>query len=410
MSTRTTNPEGNSPSLWNILDRTLSARKGRIIAIVILFFAGLLGIYARLRGLHIVTSDMRAASFPWYQIIKSRGGFAALADTTFSNNTAPYLYILTLATYFPHLSPVVAIKIPCLVFDLVCALTVYWIVRVFQSRLISVLVAMLVFLLPTVWVNSAWWGETDSIFTAFLLLCILFVLKKQPWLAMVMYTIAFTFKLQSIFLAPLILLLFISKIFPWKTLLIVPVAFIGMMLPVLLLGQPLVNTISVYFTQIAYYDQLTLNAPNFFAFFPSRMTYLGILGFIITGVVVAIFLWWGWRKRHIITQKRIIELAMLSLLVVPFFLPRMHERYFYPAALFAFVLVIAHPRLIVIPFVLQVTTFLSYFPYLIGKQIVPLWFLAIINLVVIIVLVAYWLIRNNAPTDQKMIAFDSKQA
>lgn len=354
---------------------------------------------------------MKEFLLPWYNTILQHGGFAALRDTSFSNYTPPYLYLLALATYFPAIPSVIAIKIFSIIFDGLSLFAVYFLARCFLGRRSSWLVALITCLLPTVWVDSAWWGQCDSIFTAFLLLTLLFILKQRPWLAVAFFTIAFTFKFQAIFMAPFLLLMFLTRKIPWKTLFIVPIVFLVMMLPIFIAGQPILNSLTIYLRQTDSYQLLTKNAPSLFAFVSNNSSpQLGWIGFFMAGVGVVVYAWLGWKQRIELTQERVVELAMISVLVLPFLLPRMHERYFYPAAMFSILLICARPRLLVIPFALQLTTLLSYFPFLYGKEVAPLWLLAFINLGIIVVLIFYWQTQNRSPKTAKLIGFDSKTA
>jgi Gpi18-like mannosyltransferase len=392
-------------------EQYLSSKKGIVVFYILFFGLLVLSIYARWRGLSLVGQDMKEFLLPWYNTILQHGGFEALRDTSFSNYTPPYLYLLTLATYFPAIPNVIAIKIFSIVFDVLCTVAVYFIARCFLGRRSSWLVALIALLLPTVWVDSAWWGQCDSIFAAFLLLTLLFILKQKPWLAIAMFTIAFTFKFQAIFLAPFILLMFLARKIPWKTLIVVPIVFFIMMLPTFIARQPMLNSLTIYIRQTDSYQLLTKNAPSLFAFFSNNSSpQLGWIGFFLTGVGTLVYLWLGWKQRDQLTRARMVELAMISLMVLPFLLPRMHERYFYAAALFSIPLICARPRLLVVPFVLQLTTLLSYFPYLYAKDLVPLWVLAAINLGVIVALIFYWQTKNRALKTSKLIGFDSKTA
>jgi Gpi18-like mannosyltransferase len=390
----------------NRMEKYLSSKTGKVIFPIALASLFGLSLWVRFQGLNIISLDMKDFLFPWFDTLAKQGGFIALKDTTFSNYSPPYLYLLSLATYFPVIPKIIAIKSFSLFFDFICAYTAYKIARVFQGKTISWVIFIAVLLAPSVWVNSAWWGQCDSIFTAFLLLSILFLLKEKPIWAMVMFSIAFCFKFQAIFLAPFILLMFISRRIPWKWLILPFVIYSLIMLPAALFGQPVLSLLTVYLRQTDSYRLLTMSAPSIFAFFPdNRMIQFEIVGFILAALAVIIYLWLGGRQRKALTNERAMELAMISLVVLPFLLPRMHERYFYPAALFAIPLVCARPRLMLVPFVLQFTTLLSYLPFLTGKIVLPLWVLAAINLAVIIALVVYWLRKNQQMAIQNPDSF-----
>jgi Gpi18-like mannosyltransferase len=390
----------------NRMEKYLSSKSGRVIFPIALALLFGLAVWVRWQGLNTTNSDLKDFFFPWYDTIVQRGGFAALRDTSFSNYSPPYLYLITITTYLPVIPKIIAIKSFPLLFDILCAFATYKIARIFQGKPVAWIAFFAALLAPSVWVNSAWWGQCDSIFTAFLLLSILFLLKENPLWAMVFFSIAFSFKIQAIFLSPFILLMFITRRILWKWLFVPVGVYALMMLPALIAGQPVISLLTVYLRQSESYSLLTKNAPSLFAFFPDNgLSMLGLIGLILAGVGTMVYLWLGWRQRTHLTQKRMIELAMISLLVLPFLLPRMHERYFYPAALFAIPLVFAHPRLLVVPFVLQLTTLLSYMPFLTGKDVLPLWVLAVINLAVIITLVVYWLSKNRQMAVQNPDSF-----
>ncbi len=69
-------------------------------------------------------------------------------------------------------------------------------------------------LAPVMILNSSFWGQADSIYTAALLACLYFLLLRRNWLAFLSFGIAFAFKLQAIFLAPLLVILWFKQTYP----------------------------------------------------------------------------------------------------------------------------------------------------------------------------------------------------
>src|SRR5690349_9337179 len=74
-----------------------------------------------------VSGDYTAALSPWYDFIRSHGGFAAF-KYSFATYNPPYLYLLALATFLP-LSKMVAIKLVSVLGDLLLAYFAYLILR-----------------------------------------------------------------------------------------------------------------------------------------------------------------------------------------------------------------------------------------------------------------------------------------
>jgi Gpi18-like mannosyltransferase len=91
------------------------------------------------------------------------------------------------------------------------------------------------------------------------------------------------------------------------------------------------------------------------------------------------------RKRRI-GNGEILLLATLSVFLVPFFLPSMHERYFYPADIFSILLVFYYPELFLVPIFSQLSSFFTYQPFLTDKYVFPLSVLSFLNLASIVFL------------------------
>jgi Gpi18-like mannosyltransferase len=68
---------------------------------------------------------------------------------------------------------------------------------------------------------------------------------------------------------------------------------------------------------------------------------------------------------------------MLSLLLVPFFLPKMHERYFYPADVLSVAYAFFFPEQFFIPIGMILISLFAYQPFLFGRIVVPVEILAV---------------------------------
>jgi Gpi18-like mannosyltransferase len=71
-------------------------------------------------------------------------------------------------------------------------------------------------------------------------------------------------------------------------------------------------------------------------------------------------------------------LALLSLLLVPYTLPRMHDRYFFPADVLSLAYVAYFPAFFAIPVIVNLSSLFPYITYLFGQEVVPLSLLAIV--------------------------------
>ena len=86
-----------------------------------------------------------------------------------------------------------------------------------------------------------------------------------------------------------------------------------------------------------------------------------------TLMALAAPLWIAWRYRQSRfapdKYERLLLLFTLSQLLVPFLLPRMHERYFFAGDVFAALLLSIRPRLLVVVAMLQTVALLTYQQY-----------------------------------------------
>lgn len=330
-------------------------------------------------GLVVVALAVRAAFFKyqtgdytsyfhtWYEFIRQHGGFRALRYD-FANYNEPYLYLLALATYVP-VPALVAIKAIPVAFDLLLGYFTYRVVRLrYPDGWLPMVAAAVTLLLPTVVVNSSWWGQVDATYASLCLGGVYFVLRRRGLLACTFFGLALAFKLQAIFIFPVLGLLVLRRSVRWRDLLMVPAAFVAMDVPAFLLGASLHTLWSTYTGQVGLYQELTLNAPNVYQYLGvTSSSALRLAGIAVTGVVVAALVIWVVWKRVELSPTRVILASAVSALVVPWLLPAMHERYFYLADVFTVVSAFYLPRrLFALPVLEQFASFLSYMPFLLS--------------------------------------------
>ena len=306
----------------------------------------LAGIGLRFAGLKFLSIDMRVFLLDWYDKLTT-GGFAALREP-FYNYTPPYLYLLFFATKTAGFIPkIVGIKLLSICFDFLNAFLIYRILKIrFPQGATALLGASAFLLLPTVLLNSAYWGQSDSIYVFFLLACLFFLMKQQPLPAMVCLGVAFAFKAQATFLAPLIFLLLLKKKIPWFYLGIIPLMYVLMMIPAALTGRPFAELLTIYARQEETYSALTMHAPNLYLIFPRSVhpADVVLLGMIVTLIVALVWVSVYMDKVDEFTPQVILLFALMSAALIPFFLPKMHERYFYLADVTSFLTAFYFPQ------------------------------------------------------------------
>jgi Gpi18-like mannosyltransferase len=335
------------------------------LGIILLF---VLSFFIRYKGLKFISWDLRNSLFPWYEYMKKNGVWESLSQS-FSNYTPPYLYLLGFATLTrSFLNRISAIKLISLVFDLYNAFIIYKILKLQYKRVyIPLLAGALAFLIPTAVLNSSFWAQSDSIYTAFLLTSFFFILRGQPFGCMLAFSLAFAFKLQAVFFLPFLLTLSLQKKLPWKYYLLIPAVYLVMMIPSGLAGRPWLDLLTIYLHQAQNYSDWTLNAASLYVFIPvwvpksASLIFLLVAGGLVTGWMLLTI-----KKIDLTHPTNLIHCALASTALVPFILPHMHDRYFYPAEIFSFVLAFYKPRLWFLPLFFQASALLVYDNYLIG--------------------------------------------
>jgi Gpi18-like mannosyltransferase len=320
----------------------------------------------------------------WYDHLRQNGfqGFR----TRFSDYTPPYLYLLWLATHLP-LPKLYAIKSIGLFCDFALAFVVLLLVSLkYDRRPVRLAAFAAVLFAPTIFFNSALWGQCDAIYTTFLLAALYCLLRHWPGRALLFFSIAFAFKLQALFLLPLFFVLWAKGKLPLKYFLLVPCVYVVLCLPALLAGRPFHELLTIYLEQANTYRRLTSSAPNLYQWLPDNPEIFGRAG-LIFGVTLVGFLCYACLKSDAPWSPRLtVRLALASVLLVPFTLPYMHERYFYTADCIAIVYGFYFPRRFYVPLVVVTISLLSYFPFLFdNRTVIKLPYLALLLAVVLIV-------------------------
>jgi Gpi18-like mannosyltransferase len=325
----------------------------------------------------------------WYNTVKEQG-FSAFGHK-FSDYNPPYLYLLYLiARIFPDSSAVLATKLPSMIADFVSAWFAYRIVRLkYANASIAILAAFAILFAPTIIINSAFWGQFDALYTCSLLATLYFVFTKKYGPAMLMFGLSVSFKAQAVFLFPFLIALLINKMIPWKYYLLIPLVMMLVLIPAWIAGRPLLDLLLIYPSQTGSYKQLTMNAPSVFSLVPSsgRFYIYFYHAALITAVAAGIFFSILVSKSRIkLTPSILIELALITVLMIPFILPKMHERYFYSADVISIIFAFYFPRYLFVPIIMSLISIFSYLPTLFAIEPLPLSLLALGIFVLIVFL------------------------
>jgi Gpi18-like mannosyltransferase len=346
------------------------------IEILIMIFLFSLGLFVRLDLANWISGDYVNFLKPWMQQIVAQGGWPSLGNRI-GDYTPAYMYLLTALSYFPQPNTsdpfLYGIKWISIMFDVLLVFAVYLNAKLWQGHrhpLFPVLIALIVFWLPTIIINGAIWGQIDASYTALSLLALYYLQKEKPFAAALWYGVAISFKLQAIFFLPVFIIIFWfryrSKIF---YILFIPLMYYVIALPTLLAGRSFMDVTLIYVDQTEAYPWLTLNMPNLYQWFPEqRYDDLSGFAFGLFMVTMAISFLGMLLNRVKVTNEHILFLTVWSIMMANFLLPSMHERYLYGADVAVILLVWQKPRYVWMAIVIQAISFFAYTPYIFGME------------------------------------------
>lgn len=288
-----------------------------------------------------ITKDYEDFLSQWYVYFKFNGGFDAIAGSVGDYNV-PYLYFMAAISY-SSVPDLYLIKLFSILWDVVlawgCLRLVRSLVRERQGSFAPPIAFGTALLLPTVVLNGACWGQCDAIYGALAVHAVSLLLEGWNKTSIALMAVAFAFKLQAIFVLPLWGVLWLAGKVKFRELWVFPLTYLLVILPAVVMGKPLIDILNIYFTQMGEYPRLVLNAPSVYQFIPygtqlneERASRLGI---IAAGALVLALLALGLWLRERLNRETAMAAAVVLCIGVPFFLPHMHERYFFLADVFA---------------------------------------------------------------------------
>lgn len=329
--------------------------------------AGLL--IARFAMLGHESRDYQVFLSDWLAQMRDASGWSAL-KMDIGDYNMPYLYLLFALAKLTKFD-LYYIKLFSIVFDLLAA---WFAARLVQRKHPDARTAFAVFAtvlaVPTVLLNSSYWGQCDAVFTALALGGILFGLERKSRCAWLMLALAFSFKLQTIFFVPAFILLAVMRRIRWQDVWVLPVGFFATLVPALIAGKPFADTISIYVKQTDSYPALEWNAPSVFRLFGTNDDFaiFNAVGIFLAGTACTAIFYMLWQRRATLEEGQIIESAFLFALVIPYLLPRMHDRYFFPADLLSVVCFFYDKKRWYLPVTVIGASYGAYYYYLMGAN------------------------------------------
>ncbi len=359
------------------LKRTASLVKWRFWAL-----AAITGVGLVVRAPHISFTSWDYQTFLecWYDAL-AHHGFSSFAHN-FSDYTPPYLYLLYFITKFsfiPGIPKIAAIKSINIVFDLMSAGLSHELVRDRKPDGWAPVGAFAAaFLSPLAVLIGSRWGQCDSVVTALLLAFLLAASREQWTVASLMYGLALSVKLHALFIAPVFLALMIKGAIDFRRACLVPAVYVLTNIPAWLAGRSIRALLGIYVNQTRLYPRLSVNAPNLFEWWGPLPESWGLpVGLVLAGAACVWLAVVASRRVGLRSPALLVLLATASSLIIPFLLPRMHERYFFEACAFSLVLAFFSPRNGWIAAVMQFSTIFACSKALGWGRPIPIGLLAV---------------------------------
>lgn len=354
--------------------------------LLLIIFATVFGCSIRYALRNVVAGDYKMFFEPWVATLREAGGgFQGLsAEFEYVDYTTPYLLILSFISICPFFNTLILMKMVSVFFDFVAAIAVGFIVYEMTDKKQSGYMAYAVMLfVPTIVANGAMWAQCDIIFTSFVMLSLLFMLKDKPRASLIFYGIAFAFKLQTLFIAPLYVLLWVKKKMKIQHFLWLPIMYFIGIIPSWIAGKNLWDLLTVYLFQangeMDIY-KLSHKFPNVYQIIgtDSFLREYADAGIYFTLAVLMVLMYYIAQKNFTFTKDLIIRMGMFFVMVVVFFLPHMHERYGILADVLSVIVAFSNPRKFYVPLIAIGCSFAGYTMYLAQQTVIPLSVYAIL--------------------------------
>ena len=378
----------------SVLTHKISVKKITFTVMDILLFLVLTGFALIMRYAlrNVVAGDYKMFFEPWVATLREAGGGikGLSAEFEYVDYTTPYLTILSFISICPFLNTLLLMKLVSIFFDFVAAFAVMAIVYDRTKNMTyGILGYGALLMVPTVLTNGAMWAQCDIIFTSFVLWSLYFMLKDKPAWSMAFYGIAFAFKLQTLFLAPLYVILWMKGKVKLKHFLFLPLMYVIGMITSLLAGKSFWELISVYFFQAN--GQMDIYAlshkfPNIYQLIgtDSFLFEYADAGIWVTLGALMILMYCFARKQYEMNACLLLRMGMLLTMTVVFFLPHMHERYAILVDVMAIVYVFFDFRKLYIPVLTILCSFAGYTVYLAQNNIIPMYVYTILFLLLML--------------------------
>ena len=279
----------------------------------------------------------------WSEMLRANGLSEFYVSGKFTDYPPGYMYILYLLGFVKDIfgantmSTYVILKLPAIISDILLGICAYKVCQKYGQEKLKYLLFSFFAFNPAAILNSAIWGQVDSVFTLFVVLMLMTLTEGRMILSYFLFGIAIFIKPQALFYAPVLFYGILDNVifndFSWRKFnknLLGGLCAIGL---VFLLAMPfgIDNVISQYVATLGSYNYATVNAYNLWAALGQNwspvngiISIVGYLSIILTVAASWVLFFSNKDKNRYFLTSAFICFSVFMLSV------KMHERYAFP--------------------------------------------------------------------------------
>ncbi|MBR1407948.1 MAG: hypothetical protein IJ573_03500 [Clostridia bacterium] len=303
-----------------------------------------------------------------------------------SDYTPPYLYLLQIISRVRDYPWQYLVKAWSVAFEVLLCTAVCKLASLQLKRDGALLVIWhITSMLPTVVFNGAYWGQCDAIYVSICLTALYLGMERRSAGSLFLFGVALSFKLQTVFFLPVMLPLWLRRDLKLRYLPLIPAAYMFMMIPALWGGKSLHHVLTCYLQQAGQYNFMTMNGTNIWQLLPSalpadtKFQFFSTMAMLMAFAVLMAMCAFVCLHREHLSGRSVVLFALLSLSAIPYFLPKMHERYTFGADVLSVVAAAYCPKLFVLPLLFGFASYICYTGGLPGGALVELRYAALLQ-------------------------------
>jgi Gpi18-like mannosyltransferase len=225
----------------------------------------------------------------------------------------------------------------------------------------------IIILLPTIVLNSAFWGQCDSMYVFCIILAMILIFKDKYLPAFLLIGISFALKLQTVFILPfLVSYYFVKKRFSVVMFFVSLLSFWLCGGIAYIFGRDPLDEFKIYISQSSFYPHMWLDARSFWRLFGDDYQRFSGFAVLLTLSICGIgFYMIIQKKKRMDTMVQILNTATWFTWVCFFFLPAMHDRYAYLTDILLIILAFLDKRYIKFAVFSALLSFMTYPAFLI---------------------------------------------